>query len=751
MNADPYSERLAFAPAAIVRAALFPLSRLLGLADPTIAHLAAIGREADPGAYTQAYDGAIERQRGLLAQATLADPAFMRALTVTNPMFARRAITNGPLAPVRNKKVRHVETSLYRYLARAVWRTEPCDLWAGVALVEWGNDRRVSSTCPRYAFAPDLRPFVAMIRRLAHHPRYRADGHYFTNPTLERSTGSAWRYTARMEGAIFEREIAGSSGIDGLLEALADFEPAPIPRLVARLADRGFRDARLPDILTALIDAGILVGGLGFPHRFGSAWAALRITEARLMPCHARAWREARRTLRRLCRSIETTLDTMTVAQLLGVQDEVRAVILALAADLGVDTPDLPRAPLRCDTHLPFAVTLGEDDRRYWAQASEELENFEAGWGLDPLVRAAHRQAILRDPHTSSGSTPGRGATLEAACAALDDPLLARRVAEWSSWIAGDGRAPPTPDQSDWAQATAPVGALLVRPSAGLHHVLGSTSEIASLYGRYWPIWVRSGSMATARGLHRWYSDALTTAGASAGISIVEYVGPCDDAPNGLAHPHFGHTIWDRWDPGASRRRRYEIPWPSGRPLAFEQAAPDGPVSIHCFSPLNLGYSEPRLARLLLSSFRELPGWLAPGLPFAAELQRDGVSPGIRVADQLHVRERRSLLRGEWLARFRGAGRPERFQMWQQIARSQCWPSLVLLGRGSDPPIPVVRDSPLALEAAIEGLAADTMFLTVILEEPATWLQSDNGERYVTEFSFPYTRSCHAWSDLAAS
>src|SRR5262245_26176844 len=97
------------APAAIVRAAAWPLGTLNALCD-----------------------GELERARARLLGLTRDDPRFMRALAISHPALAERVA--GHAFAARTKRTRHLETTLYRYLARAAWSTVPCDLWAGVTV-----------------------------------------------------------------------------------------------------------------------------------------------------------------------------------------------------------------------------------------------------------------------------------------------------------------------------------------------------------------------------------------------------------------------------------------------------------------------------------------------------------------------------------------------------------------------------------------------------------------------------------------
>ncbi|HEY6036738.1 MAG TPA: lantibiotic dehydratase, partial [Kofleriaceae bacterium] len=113
------AERLA--PVAIVRAAAWPLASLTSL----VVDDAMVG-----------YADRIELERQRLWALTAGSPTFMRALSLSNPTLAERVeLVYADLAQrPRNKEVRHLETTLYRTLARAAGRPTPCDLWAGTTL-----------------------------------------------------------------------------------------------------------------------------------------------------------------------------------------------------------------------------------------------------------------------------------------------------------------------------------------------------------------------------------------------------------------------------------------------------------------------------------------------------------------------------------------------------------------------------------------------------------------------------------------
>ncbi|MFY0536405.1 lantibiotic dehydratase [Nannocystis pusilla] len=234
-------------PAAVVRVAAFPLSRVQALAEP---ELAARARVADPSdmslwtVYCETYAAAIERTRARLWASTADDPAFMRALTLGNPELAASAA--GTVRAPRNKRVRHRETSLYRHLARAVARPEPNGMWAGVALARVGEGEGVSCrpATPRCAFAPDLAPFVAMFAALAARPDYRARARYKLNPTVRvDADGASFRRPA--DPGL--RRVAPTPALMRAIAALRAAAPSFTREEAAGvLAAAGFRRPRAP-------------------------------------------------------------------------------------------------------------------------------------------------------------------------------------------------------------------------------------------------------------------------------------------------------------------------------------------------------------------------------------------------------------------------------------------------------------------------------------------------------------------------
>ena len=317
-------------------------------------------------------------------------------------------------------------------------------------------------------------------------------------------------------------------------------------------------------------------------------------------------------------------METLPLQALRSALDEARRIPVALADDLGVDPPALPRSILRCDTSLPYSITLGKHTHARLVTAITEHDRFERYNGVTAATRAAHRALLLagdgrRPPNVGER---GRARTQEAGWrAAGSDEVLGRRLAWWSRWLADNRLDPTRPDGFTTEITAPPVGGLIARPQQNGFHIVGSTKRGSRGVWALRPAPLRAGRRTRHRfdghALHAWYQTSLAMAARRAGIEIIEYVGPCEAMPNALARPRFEFRQWDRWGTTSSYladQLSARMTGPSRIALASANET-GAPISLTCFSPAN-GYSEPRLETLLLTSFRDIPTGCGPNGPW---------------------------------------------------------------------------------------------------------------------------------------
>lgn len=743
------------APAVVVRVAGWPIAAIDALADARVAALAA---RVQPGGvewseYLAAYAEAIEAQRRRLWQRTVGDPRFVRALALASPAVAAGVIGR-ELPPRRNKAARHLETTLYRYLARAVSRTEPCGLWAGATLARWGARRRCRATeRVEQRVAPDLAPFRSLCARLAAREPYAERGPYKLNPTLLREADGTYLFwSAPGRRPSTRRRMAGGARIDAVVAVLESRDAWARPDAVRAIVEQGsLPAAEAAAVIERLCEVGVLVGGLAFPRRFTDAWEALRMVEAWLEPEHARAWAEARARLRSLAESLAEVLAREGEASaILEALEAARAVVVTLASALGIDGVEAPRTALRCDTAAAWAVELGPDDADALRSAIACMARYEDAEGLHgPLVRAAVRRVLGASPdgalarvEPASAAAAREGSGAGDAWAALDDDgeLVARRerMQRRLRATATDVHVPCT--GRDVGPTLAALHVSLACGSVGgqpLVHGLGLDATAA--YARL------AGLLEGERGgvLGGWLRDRYREVAERTGVDFAALLH--DHAtPNVLAQPALVGAVLDPWGlaPGRlpDRGLRVHVDPERGWPVV---AIPGRarPVVVIVPTAATPPADDACVHALLLTSLH-LPPMLPPGARAARAGDGDAprLGPRLRLDDGTVIRTRKTELVGEPLASLTTVSGAERFARWQRLAASHGWPRRLLVARDGGPPLLVDRDGPLAIEAAFEGSrGARRLHVEEFVRD--AWIGDDDDERrYVADLVLPFVR-----------
>ncbi len=716
---EPEADAVELAPAAVVRVAGWSLDAVRELDDP---QLGALARETTPGGsgwreYVARYDDAIERGRRTLWGRTVESRRFMRALAVVNPALAR-GFLGRVLSERRNKKARHRETTLYRYLARAASRTEPCALWTGVALASWGPRRRVRRAAPKFSVAPDLAPFRAIVMALAERAPYPARGRYKLNPTLTRGADGAYSFwTPPTRGPSIKRHLSVRAGLDALLNTLARAPSWTEAEAVRALGTRGLPAAAVTRLFHTLREQGVLVGGLVFPRQFTDPWAALLAAESLLDPSHVAPWRAARTRLCALADSLRAQLASCEASVVIAIMDQAREALQSLCDALETPLPSLPRAPLRCDAAAPWRVELGPEDAARLGRACAAASRHEHAVGVRaPLVRAATRRILGEDQDVSLD-------TVKPLARAAADPS---GLLQWDTLVDHLGGAPELRARGDatrrmlaageerrWSASTPPRPAgpalqtlqLSFTPPAlgGDALVHGVGVDATSAYARVATLLAGEGAP-----LEGWLKRQYHALSRALGVDFVAlaYDHP---VPNVLAQPQLWDETLDLWGVNdstlPSRGLRLTRDPHTDLPLARlpGRARPICPIAPTAAS---FPAGDPCLQALLLTSLH-VPPVVPAGARVvhtrAAETEAPQHQPRLRLEDDSVVRTRRVELRGPALASLTETRGAHRFARWSQLAHELGWSKLLLLERDGYPPLLVDRDSPLAIEAAFEG------------------------------------------------
>lgn len=747
IEASPGTHTLA--PRCVMRAAAWPIESLLVLADPallpssnTVVHSANTTIPNDA-----AYQAALDAQAARLWQMTLGEPAFRRALALANPaLYARIRHTRAPRGSW-NKRDRQLAASLYQHWARACWRTEPCGLWAGAALVEWAEECSQTPVAVNHVVTPDLRPWISVFNALLGTTIYQDAGLFGINPSLMCDDSGLWHCRPGQPATGQVRRFDAEPMLDATIEVLRRMGPASlhdaVQQLVVALAvSTAVAQARLD----TLRELGVLQGGLRFPNRYATVWEALELAEGSLQATHAQVWRQRVARTRQVCDALASRLTDCDADEVLAEQQAAFDEVAALARECAVSVPEMPRAPLCCDAGLPWQVTLGHAEQLRLRAMIAQIDAFQTAH--DPV--AAYDRAYadnLVDPQRRR-TLPPRVTHWEALADLPDaSPALRNSVRAWPAALRS-GRLPVVEQASVAGFTRPPFGTLALRLGSRDWRYVGLSQEPAISFARF------SDLFGDRHALHQWCEQALEQLQAVGGIRIAQVVAACESAPNLLAQPRLaGLATLDLYGTGQeslnAQGLRFEgSRWGSHLRCAGERA----PVLAVFMSPLNLGGHDALLERLLLTGWRVMPGGFAAAqLPFADELAQPGGTRAVTLPSNVVLRPRRIVVGAASCARLATATPAARYALWRQWAHEWALPALVTVTCEGEPPIALVRDSALAVEALLR--APGKPYARLLIEVPVDdgYLTDDQGRRYATEIAVPFERRDHVWCPQPAA
>jgi hypothetical protein len=702
------------APAAIVRVASWPLDDLVALGDPSLAQRAA---RVDPDPTLEAdYEASVEAARARLWATTVDDPRFRAALVLSSPGLHRQ-LGDGRRPRRRNKAARHLDTSLLRYLSRACTRTEPFGLWTGVTLAHLSQveTTRFETCAARARLAPELGPWRELIRELAGREPYRGRGPWRLNPSLREDEDGRWSYARRHpeSGALRWRSLPNA--IAATLRRALDRASGPLEPLRERLAAELGEAA--DTLLELCMEQGLLVGGLAFPARYADPWEAL----ARLAPLlereHATLWVDVLERARQRCDALELRLDRerdeSDPTSLADAVDEVDralgSLISELAAGLGLATPTA-RSWLRCDLAAGWTIELGRSDRA-------RLEQILVDWSR---LEREHQVAARRRRRAAARLRACPGGAIMAAPAVSD-------------------AANEPPDQDPDNHAGPPLGALVLRTSEGglARPWLRGLSDVPTATH------ARHAYHLAERGdpLLPWFRAQYHEL-AREGVEVVDLAYEHEASPNLLSRPSYVQAIVAPWSGAPEQALHADARLsPGPQPGSLVVDADGRRMSLHAFTATATPPEDPILERLLASSFdgrAEQIRALAEGPRHETDQAPHETSTRAAILEP-----RRVSLGAHEVRALAGVHRLQRYRRWQQLAVVHELPELVRVYIGSRPGLVIPTSSPLALEAAFEGLKADSVVMIEAALERG-WLPGPRGT-HVAELVLPLRRHDHAW------
>ena len=745
-------------PASVLRVASFPVGALSSLSETSLAEVASLaaGGEVPVAEYEEAYDARIEAGRRNLWDVTAGDPWFTLALSFAHPRLGLH-LAKQSREGRRSPKRRRLETTLYRYLARAAGRCQPFGLWAGVSLVTWGETTRIRSCAPALKVEPDLGPLYEIVFSLARLPSYRSAGRWRVNPSLGRTPSAGWTvWEPTIRGAT-RRTLPPLAAFDSLVALLADCGSSRLDLLAEAAGPLCGSVEAARSLLDDCIEGGILVGGLQPPWRFGTAWEALEKAEGDLLMADRPPWREARVDIEALCRDLESRGTALSAAEILAGTEHVAAVVQRLAARFRVPAPKEREGVLRADFRAPYTIELGADVRALIERTLDEYLRFQGVYGMGEFLRKAVLDHYL--PHGASARRldalpPPLVASPEAPTwQSLGEAIGATggwtdRIARWERLL-GDSPAPvvargelePLGPPFGWLR----LGFTSTPGRDGKVVVHGVFDDLWGPYARHAPFWSDAGD---TDGLQSWLVSGLSSLASARRIELAELVVPCAAAPNVLARPALGLRAVSPWSdiPGAADLR--------GGRIVLDEAAGASilrlpgtrfPIAVLNASAADVQSGDPLVQVLLTTSLGATPATSlhAGSLLFAHEMSGAYSSPAVELTGGAIVRTRRSVLSGTTAEALLRGGPAARFASWSGLARKHGWPELLMLRRPDGLALPLHRDSPIAVDALLQG--AGDGFLVVEDWPAEAWIEGPAGT-HVAELAVPFLRERHIWS-----
>ncbi|MEH2027031.1 lantibiotic dehydratase [Nostoc sp.] len=748
------------APVGILRAAAWPIENIQSFGNQELASLAlAASRTNDDRTwkeYTTAYQQVYEDERDRLWQMTAADSWFMKALLLSNPSLVTEIQRGLPQRQgKRTKKIRHLETALYRYLARAVGRTTPYGLWAGVSLVEFAKTVRQESVAAKYSFTPDLRPFQTILRSLAQRSIYRQGATWRLNPTLRRQADGSWRFWGRTpEGLVEQREIEFQEIVDILLEELAKFDLGTLDELAKTVAalPRWNHAAELEDILHLFIDGDVLLGGLDLPDRFENPWEALAIAADKLIEPDRCLWNSTIQELHCLCDTLAAKLDFMSLDTLADYLQQAKTCIQELTQALDVSLAQLTKPVLHCDLGLPFRIAIDEVQQNILLQT---LADYERCWieGASPAsaMRMAFRERLKQEFAEGVALGDLKSTLGSEMRTAHSHPEVVTRLDAWERSLSQNTEVVVLETSSNSPKSPlskAPFGCLFTGLFESFQLVVhGISDDPVRIFARFKDL-LNENNL-----LHSWFQEKLDCLASQHQIQIAELKSPFESNPNVLARPHFNLLPIELW--GASQNTpsladaeifldpKTQLPF-----LKLRSASPN-PVAVFWFSLAAVNTRDPISEQLLWTTFQDNPMavFRALTMPMQIELTAPRFTPRVQLPKEAIVRPRRTVLSGQVLAELAKLIGTERFARWQQLAAEYSWPILLNLQIEDKPSLLLHRDSPLALESFFKkDLQKHTRWLIVeeLVNQP--WLVDSKGQHHIAELALPFAHTEHGWS-----
>ena len=721
----------------------------------------------------RAHTAEMERASAAL-ETIVSDKRFQRALCLANPSVFQQWRNSRDGTSSRRRRQR-LQSTLHRYLMRAIGRATPNGLWAGVALedmaIEADVPLQVATGSPIIRVSPALSVFVRGLEQMNRRRPWIEQLAWRRNPTLRRGRDGSWEFGTFADSLWSVRRIADHAQLDFLIEHFALTDRPSLRQIEVALCDRfqGLTSSVARKVCEAWIDAGILWSMACLPAFFADPWQALDAIIETLPASERPLWCNCRADLKRISESIETAIDEFEPQVLRNHFEEARQTVEAVfgryeaVIPLGEDVLVVDRtAPIRFSISHDLAKCIEEKLRQYWRFDRYGLGEIETRVGIDNFFGALPRTArIPLDEYLSRGAETDptqRAWSWQERVLSKAAPEHAKQAREaFARWERDLEPAIKhrthylTAEEISGSRSALPPGSallLLAQSNRGVSlRIGGLTSEPCFFYSRFSHLFGDEDAFRT------WQKAAVAAAASRwPSLQFLDLGIRNHFNPNVTARPSVAADMIDPLDAESGLLRQGRIGCNrNGRPLLFSSAGSEELLIPSTRSAAYLGGLD-RFASVLasVSFFLGRPPLLAPIPRLAREIDDWHHLPRLMLDDAVVSPERwtpdESL--GSILARARGA---ERLVQWRRFVRKAGLPDLIYTFQGRHPTESLLAtDSAIAVELLGQELQAEGPFIRMQEIYPAPEelaVRDHNGQRYVAELAVPWAADEAFWQD----
>lgn len=722
---------------------------------------------------------AIELERASSAlDRVVSDARFQSALCLASPSVFRQWQASQQGSISRRSRLR-LQSTLHRYLMRAIGRATPNGLWAGVVLEDMTEPAavplQVKAAPSVIRVSPVLAIFSRGLERLSRRRPWIDELAWHCNPTLKRLNHEVWEFGTFVDGFWSVRRIAHHEQLDFLH---SHFSPADRPSLgdiEVALCDRfsGMAPPVARKLYEIWIDAGILWSTARLPGFFTDAWQALDTMIETLPAGEQPLWRGCRTTLRLIADKVEAAVDTLEACALRDLFDEARQAVIVVLGRYGATIPSDEdvlvvdrKAPFRFSISRDLVNQIEEKLRLYWRFDRYGLGELETRIAIGHFFGGlAHRTRVPLGEFLSRGGEidPAQRAwSWQERVLSKASPEFARLAkaafARWERELepAIDHRVHrlAMEERPVSAPALPPGSALLLLGQSDRGAILrigGLTPEPSFFYSRFSHLFGEGDAFLS------WQRIAVATSAARwPGLQFCELAIRNHFNPNVTARPAVAERMIDPLDAGNGLLRQGTIASNRhGRPMLTASAGSTELLIPSARSAAYLGGLD-RFASVLasISFFLGRPPLLAPIPRLTREIESWHHLPRLMLDDAVISPERwtpdASL--GSMLANARGA---ERLIQWRRFVREAALPDLVYTFQGRHQTESLVAtDSAITVELLGQELQAHGPSLRIQELFPAPdhfVVRDDEGYRYLAELAVPWSADTAFWHDYVES